>query len=89
MTTLNSKQSLKEIQAASRDVEDRAKKPFVLTVEWHIEDVLSNSPHLTEEQAEQVLRCIDKNNDATVGVNWDVIDATVDLLFPSADECEA
>ena len=38
-----------------------------ITIVWHIEDVQSIRPDLTDEQASDVLVCSQDNHDATVG----------------------
>ena len=49
---------------------------------WYTDDVLAVAPHLTEEQAYEVLLEIRQNHDAEVGVNWDVIRETAYNFFP-------
>jgi hypothetical protein len=56
-------------------------KKFI-RIKWHIDDVLSVRPDLTDLQAYQVLEDIKKNHDATIGVNWEVIEIVSDILFP-------
>lgn len=48
---------------------------------WSIDDVLSVRPNLSKEQASDVLIHLKNHHDATVGINWDVIEATADELF--------
>jgi hypothetical protein len=48
---------------------------------WSIDDVLSVRPNLSKEQASHVLIHLKKHHDATVGINWDVIEAAADELF--------
>ena len=50
----------------------------------NIEDVQSVRPDLTDEQASLVLRHLEKNHDATIGINWDTIEAVADYLFPES-----
>ncbi len=54
----------------------------LISIKWHIDDVLSVRPNLTQQQACEVLAHIRKNHDANVGVNWDVIEIVSDTLFP-------
>lgn len=49
---------------------------------WHIDDVLDAHPHLSKEQAKDVLLNCKKNHDATIGMNWEVINQTVEFLYP-------
>lgn len=49
---------------------------------WHISDVqdASGNEDLTEEEAREVLRLMDKYADCNVGINWDSIDVWADLV---------
>ena len=50
-----------------------------ITITWHIDDVLSRAKEtdmdITEEQAKDILQSIKHNHDASIGINWDVIDS--------------
>lgn len=54
----------------------------ILQIIWVTDDVLSQRPDLTKDQAREVLRAMERNHDANIGVNWDVIDVTASILFP-------
>ncbi|EOE5495968.1 hypothetical protein ACKJUK_004406 [Cronobacter turicensis] len=54
---------------------------FLLMVMWHKEGVSQVRPDLTDEQCVQVMRKIKDCHDGNVGVNWDVISNTADILF--------
>jgi hypothetical protein len=56
-----------------------------ITIKWHIEDVLSVNPNLTEKQASDVLQYVERNHDAEIGINWDVIEIACDTLFPESN----
>ena len=53
---------------------------------WHISDIhcqANNSGDdeadvITDEQAREVLRLMERHHDSEVGLNWDVIDAWID-----------
>ena len=67
--------------------------PDVITISWHVDDVLgrgkeSETP-LTIEQARDILANIDRYHDATIGINWDVIDIHIDLYLADLDELSA
>jgi hypothetical protein len=51
---------------------------------WHSEDVQSVRPDLSDGQAWQVLQAAKDNHDATMGINWDVLEFHADDLFGSA-----
>ena len=40
---------------------------------WRIDDVLQERPDLTKEQALSVLEACERHHDATIGINWEVI----------------
>ena len=52
-----------------------------ISITWSIDDVLSVRPNLSKEQASSVLMHLKKHHDATVGINWDVIEAACDDMF--------
>ena len=51
---------------------------------WHIDDVISTCPYCDEDMARNVLDIIDDNFDASVGVNWDVIESTAQEEYSGA-----
>lgn len=53
-----------------------------IAIYWHIDDVQSIRPDLRAEQASKVLEQLKKEHDASIGINWEVIEITADLLFP-------
>jgi hypothetical protein len=58
---------------------------------WSIEDVQGERPHLTDDQAREVLAVIDRRHDASIGINWDFIQDIADSLFDEPEdliECE-
>ena len=62
-----------------------------VAIGWVIEDVQSVRPDLTDDQARQVLQAVERNHDATIGINWDVLDYHAETLFgtgPQTDDTE-
>lgn len=55
---------------------------------WHISDVQSERPDLTDEQAWEVLGMVDARRDASIGINWDFIRNIADMLFDEPEEVE-
>jgi hypothetical protein len=55
---------------------------------WSIEDVQGERPHLSDEQAREVLAMIDRSHDANIGINWDFIQDIADMLFDEPEELE-
>ena len=53
---------------------------------WHIDDVLGQSkawdddarPKISEDEAREVLKRVDKYHDCTYGINWEIIDFYID-----------
>ena len=45
-----------------------------ITIEWHIDDVHSESKYvLTDEDCREVLNRVKNRHDCNVGINWDVL----------------
>lgn len=42
-------------------------------VSWHVSDVKSVFPHLTDRQCHNILDRVVRKHDATIGISWDVI----------------
>lgn len=64
---------------------DNALKPKPVTeinVCWLIDDVQNVRPDLTDEQAGEVLSLADRAHDATVGINWEVLEMHAEKLYP-------
>lgn len=57
-----------------------------ISIKWSTVDVLSVRPDLTEQQANKVLDALYNRHDATIGINWDVIENTADDMFPKKDQ---
>ena len=53
-----------------------------IRIEWHISDVKENHEWLTDDQCSEVLYEVARKHDADIGVNWEVLDATVRFMFP-------
>jgi len=52
---------------------------------WNIEDVsqqaLTRDIELSDQQSLEILHRIDEDRDASIGINWDVIDAHIDMYL--------
>ncbi|MHB1949558.1 MAG: hypothetical protein ACYCQI_15775 [Gammaproteobacteria bacterium] len=53
-----------------------------IAIIWHIEDIQSIRPDLTDKQASVVLQRLKENHDASIGINWETIEVLSDILFP-------
>ena len=51
--------------------------PDEISITWSYEDILSEDATLTDVEARQVLQLLKDFHDATVGINWDTIKATI------------
>ncbi len=56
-----------------------------IEISWHIDDVLMQDPSLTSDEARQVLDYMYHKHDANVGINWEVIDTTIEHLRELGD----
>jgi len=54
-----------------------------LADDWHLEDVQSVRPDLNDEQCADVLESLADNFNANDGINWEVIEAAAESLYPS------
>lgn len=75
------------IREELKKVVEMIKDPNYLYLTWNIEDVLAviaerfkppDHVEFTEEDARQVLDNISRSHDATIGVNWDVIEVHIE-----------
>ena len=76
-----------EAQAALTEAREAQKPapspmPDQIAVSWHIDDVREVRPDLTDDQCREVLAQAKHRHDAEIGINWDVLDAHADYLFP-------
>jgi len=53
---------------------------------WDIKDVKFERPHLTDEQAMDVLEKIRDKHDADMGVSWQTLRDMADILYPKEGE---
>jgi hypothetical protein len=49
-----------------------------IEIRWHIDDVKSIADDLTDDECREVLHLAKKNHDATIGINWEVLEVWVD-----------
>ena len=53
-----------------------------IVVLWHTDDVKSIRPDLDDDQCMFVLRRVEKNHDADIGITWSILEFWADQLFP-------
>ena len=49
-----------------------------IQITWSVHDVKSRDSTLSDDEAIEILLLIRDNHDASIGVNWDVIDAAIE-----------
>ncbi len=52
----------------------------ILRCDWTWEDIKCVDKTLTDEQIVQVMNLIARTHDATIGINWDVIEIAIDHI---------
>ena len=57
-----------------------------IAIVWCTADVQGVRSDLTDAQANTVLAELKRTHDANIGVNWDVIKCTADLLYPKKEQ---
>lgn len=57
---------------------------FTISVSWSVDDVLTDRPDLTLEQAVDVLQTVRRQHDASIGINWEVIKTHADFMYPTS-----
>ena len=57
-----------------------------ISITWHIDDVKSIRPDLTDAQARRVLWFAKEEHDANIGINWEVLGAHADAMFGKQKE---
>ena len=53
---------------------------------WCTDDVRGVRPHLTEDQAWEVLQQVDDIHDAEWGITWTTLETVADDLYPAPDD---
>jgi hypothetical protein len=70
------------LETIRRELRNRTDADFI-TILWQVDDVQAQRPDLTTAQCRQVLKALERNHDATIGINWDVIDCVANDCFPA------
>lgn len=53
-----------------------------ININWGVDDVLEIREDLTQEQAMEVLYAAKREHDASIGINWNVLETHADMMFP-------
>ena len=59
-----------------------------LYITWSVEDIKEMKPELTEEQCKEVLSYLGRQHDASIGINWEVINTTISMMVFDEEEEE-
>lgn len=70
---------MEQIISAANTVWEIINKPHrdEIAVKWNIDDIKSRDNSLTDDECRNVLASLKSDHDATIGINWDVIDETI------------
>ena len=60
--------------------------PDTIEISWHIDDVKGQDESLTDQEAREILQMLKDQHDATLGINWDVIDCVIDMYKQDKEE---
>lgn len=60
--------------------------PDWIAVFWCVDDVKSVAPHLSDDEAREVLETAERRHDADIGINWIVLETISDMLFGHPDD---
>ena len=69
-------------------VHDLLAKHRQIAAVWAIEDVKGIRPHLTDDQAWEVLERVGDKHDAEWGITWTTLGTVADDLFPESDDSD-
>jgi hypothetical protein len=74
--------SAETIEIDDCDVHQLLAKDGKIAAIWSIEDVKGIRPHLTDDQAWEVLEEVGSQHDAELGINWMTLQTVADEMFP-------
>jgi hypothetical protein len=69
----------------NRHVRELLAKQHSIAAIWCTDDVRGVRPHLTEDQAWEVLQQVDDLHDAEWGITWTTLETVADDMFPNPD----
>jgi len=65
------------------DVHEMLARRGQVAIVWSTEDVLGVRPHLTQDQAWDVLSRCERIHDCNYGFTWDLLESVADDLYPA------
>ena len=80
----------RDLQAIINWIDEVAKEyeeilPDEISSKWHVDDVKSLDETLTDDEAREVLQRAEENFDASLGINWDVLQFHIDEIIKKRD----
>jgi hypothetical protein len=60
--------------------------PNYIAITWSIEDVKEVASDLSDDECRQVLQLAKDKHDATIGINWDVLEELADIVRDEREE---
>ena len=69
----------------NRHVHELLAKHHSIAAIWHTDDVKGIRPHLTDDQAWEVLEQVGDKHDAEYGISWTTLEVTADDMFPNPE----
>ena len=84
ITTMESMQDTIELAESITRTQQEDLSGEIIQIPWAVKDILQQRPDLTNEQAKRVLQQLVQCHDASIGINWDVIDDVAEKLFPES-----
>lgn len=66
------------------EVAEVQEDPDEILISWCVDDVKSIAPDLTNEQCREVLCRAKQDHDATIGINWEVLEVIADAVRDAA-----
>jgi hypothetical protein len=70
----------------TNDAHQLLAKHRMIGVVWCIEDVKEVRPHLTDDQAWEVLQEVERKHNAELGISWMTLEIFADDMFPEPDD---
>ena len=77
-----SKEDQAQIDDNINDIATERGISYEISIEWSTLDVQDRRPDLSFQDAVKVLEAVKRGHDASVGVNWDVLQAQIDFMYP-------
>jgi hypothetical protein len=67
---------------------DRNETENCIILTWHIDDVREIRPDLNDAQCREVLRRCERDYDAEIGINWEVLQARAEECFTETEDSQ-